>query len=117
MCVARYSTPPAGTVFAAQPVCTPDELSTGLQHPTWIVPGVVGSRWPWKSLIASSWTLVSLSFGPLPLSFGLSAASACEAPSTSTSPSAARTAMSRLMYVVSPFDSPEGPGVPGTAGS
>ena len=36
--------PPAGTVFCVQPVCTPLELMTGLQQPTWIVPGVFGAR-------------------------------------------------------------------------
>jgi hypothetical protein len=41
--VAKYSIPPAGT--RAPP-------GAGV-----IVPGVVGSRWPWKSLKASSWTL------------------------------------------------------------
>ena len=65
MCVARYSIPPAGTVFAAQPVWTPELLLTGLQQPVWIEPGVFGARCPWRSLIARSWTYVSLSFfGP-----------------------------------------------------
>src|SRR5919201_3949990 len=35
--------PPAGTVFCVHPVCTPPE-NTGLQQPTWIVPGVLGAR-------------------------------------------------------------------------
>jgi hypothetical protein len=58
MCVARYAMPPAGTVFCVHPVCTPFVI-TGLQQPTWIVPGVFGARCPCRSLIASSWTRVS----------------------------------------------------------
>lgn len=42
--VARYAAPPAGMPAASV-------LST------LIVPGVVGSRFPWKSLSASSWSL------------------------------------------------------------
>ena len=44
MSVDRYSIPPAGTVFCVHPVCTPAVLRTGLQQPTWIVPGVLGAR-------------------------------------------------------------------------
>src|SRR5919197_2076837 len=50
--------PPAGTVFCVHPVCTRLEI-TGLQQPTWIVPGVFGARCPCRSLMASSWTCVS----------------------------------------------------------
>jgi hypothetical protein len=85
--VARYAIPPAGTVFGAQPVCTPF-VSTGLQHPTWIVPGVPGCRWPCRSLIASSCTSVELA--PL-------AANACDVPATSSRPKTARTAIVRLI--------------------
>ena len=46
MCVARYSIPPATTVFCVHPVWTPEELMTGLQQPTWIVPGVLAARFP-----------------------------------------------------------------------
>ena len=89
--VARYAMPPAGTACGAQPVCTPF-VRTGLQQPTWIVPGVVGWRWPCRSLIASSCTLVEFgaAFDPL-------AASACDVPTTSISPRAARTAIVRLI--------------------
>ena len=41
MWVARYSAPPAGKRSSSRRM---------------IVPGVVDSRWPWKSLIPSSWT-------------------------------------------------------------
>ena len=51
MCVAKYSAPPEGT---ASPVA-------GLT----IVPGVPASRWPWKSLNASSLICVSFCFGRL----------------------------------------------------
>src|SRR4051794_1337058 len=51
--------PPAGTTFCVHPVCTPDEFRTALQQPTWIVPGVLGDRCPWRSLIASSCTCSS----------------------------------------------------------
>ena len=61
--------------------------------------------------MASSWTYVSLSFFG-GLSFGPLAASACGAPSTSMSPSAASTAMVRLMYLSPSFDSPDGGRVP-----
>ena len=44
MCVARYSMPPAGTVFCVQPVWTPALSFTATQHPTWTVPGVFGCR-------------------------------------------------------------------------
>src|SRR5262245_10807045 len=92
MCVARYSIPPARTVYWVHPVCVPAAFLTGVQQPTWMKPGVSGARFPWKSLIARSRTYVSLSFGPF-------AASACGAPSTSMSPSAASTAMVRLICV------------------
>ena len=46
MCVARYEIPPAGTVFCVQPVCTPASFLTGLQQPTWMLPGVFGARCP-----------------------------------------------------------------------
>src|SRR5215207_11001825 len=46
------------TVLCVHPVCTPPDM-TGLQQPTWIMPGVFGARWPWRSLMASSWTWVS----------------------------------------------------------
>ena len=52
MWVARYSAPPAGTR---------GELGSGA-----IVPGVVDSRWPWKSLRPSSWTSTSLAAWPRP---------------------------------------------------
>ena len=41
-CVAKYSTPPAGTVLGVHAVL----VEFGTQQPTWIVPGVFGSRWP-----------------------------------------------------------------------
>src|ERR1044072_6196010 len=50
VCVAKYSEPPAGTVSGA-----PVEV----QQPTAIPPGVPASRCPWKSLNASSLTVVS----------------------------------------------------------
>ena len=79
--------PPAGTVCGAQPVCTPF-VSTGLQQPTWIVPGVV--RLEVAVQVVDREQLHARRPSAL-------AANACDVPSASISPSAARTAMVRLM--------------------
>jgi hypothetical protein len=74
-CVARKAAPPATTF-------TPAEFR--------MVPGVVGWMWPWKSLIASSCTCVSLSFGPL----------AASAPGTVMPSAAASTATKAAMRLI-----------------
>ena len=52
--------PPAGTVVCVQaPV-----VAFLTQQPVWIVPGVSGAMWPWRSLMASSWTLTSFFLWP-----------------------------------------------------
>ena len=73
-CVAKYSAPPAGT---AVPVA-------GLT----IVPGVPASRWPWKSLNASSRSFVCAGgfgfFGPLASPTGAMASASAATASKNT---------------------------------
>src|SRR4051812_45056543 len=89
--VARYSTPPAGRVTTTS-LFTAGFASNSQQYR--IVPGVFGSRCPWKSLIASNWTCVSLS-----LFFGPFAANALGA----TMSAAARRATTSLnLFILSP---------------
>src|SRR3954454_11585524 len=81
--------PPAGTTFCVHPVCTPDEFRTGLQQPTWIVPGVLGDKCPCRSLMASNCTSSSCD--------GLAVAAVGNA-SAATHPSAAAS----LPFICSP---------------
>src|SRR5687767_14459236 len=60
-----------------------------------MLPGVVDSTWPWKSLIARSWTYVSLSL------FGLSAIAAGVAASASAA--IAINAVSRRCFISLPL--------------
>src|SRR3954453_1873835 len=81
--------PPAGTAFWVHPVCKPDEFKTGFQQQTWIVPGVLGDKCPWRSLMASNCTLSSCD--------GLAVAAVGNA-SAATHPSAAAS----LLLICSP---------------
>src|SRR4029450_11306492 len=87
------STPPAGTVIGVHAVF----VEFGTQHRVWIVPGVLGSRCPWKSLNASSATDVSLSFGPL------AAMAVAGRRATTAVTSAARTRARPIRIRVSPL--------------